>query len=174
MKAAQLLLLLVTVGVTAALNLQRLTLLKQEFEFDATLSQTPENKNVRYEHERQEKQLVVASNAPTFGYQNLIADWVFLQFLQYFGDDELRRSTGYDMSPNFFKAILKNDPYYLDFYIYLSGSTTLYAGLPEETVSLIDQAAEQLSPNQPPNAFYVWRYKGTDELLFLGDSESAV
>ncbi|NEP19886.1 MAG: hypothetical protein F6J97_23860, partial [Leptolyngbya sp. SIO4C1] len=42
------------------------------------------------------------------------------------------------------------------------------------TVSLIDQAAEQLSPNQPPNAFYVWRYKGTDELLFLGDSESAV
>ncbi|MGB7250575.1 MAG: hypothetical protein WBC73_16685 [Phormidesmis sp.] len=30
-----------------------------------------------------------------------------------------------------------------------------------------------MNPDIMPNSFYVWRYKGVDELLFLGDSQSA-
>ena len=37
-------------------------------------------------------------NLPSFGFDNLIADWTFLKFLQYFGDDEARDVTGYDLA----------------------------------------------------------------------------
>jgi hypothetical protein len=30
-----------------------------------------------------------------------------------------------------------------------------------------------LSPQDPPKSYYVWRYKATDELLFLGDAQAA-
>lgn len=110
---------------------------------------------------------------PTFGFSNLLADWVFLNFLQYFGDDEVREKTGYELSPEYFEVILSRDPYFLDGYFFLSGSTALYAGMPERSVALMNRSLEQLSPQVPPKSYYVWRYKGIDELLFLGDSKAA-
>jgi hypothetical protein len=110
---------------------------------------------------------------PTFGFSNLLADWVFLNFLQYFGDDEARAKTGYALSPEYFEIILNRNPYFLDGYFFLSGSTSLYAGMPERSVALMNQSLQRLSPQVPPKAYYAWRYKGVDELLFLGDSKAA-
>lgn len=110
---------------------------------------------------------------PTFGFSNLVADWVFLNFLQYFGDDEARTKTNYRLSPEYFDVILSRDPYFLDGYFFLSGSTSLYAGMPESSVAIMNKNLKQLAPHVPPQAYYVWRYKGTDELLFLGDSKAA-
>ncbi|MBW4487541.1 MAG: hypothetical protein KME12_07105 [Trichocoleus desertorum ATA4-8-CV12] len=110
---------------------------------------------------------------PTFGFSNLLADWVFLNFLQYFGDDEAREKTGYELSPEYFEVILSRDPYFLDGYFFLSSSTSLFAGMPERSVDIMNRSLQRLSPKVPPNAYYVWRYKGTDELLFLGDSKAA-
>ncbi|MBD1861218.1 MULTISPECIES: hypothetical protein [Trichocoleus] len=110
---------------------------------------------------------------PTFGFSNLLADWVFLNFLQYFGDDEAREKTGYELSPEYFEVVLSRDPYFLDGYFFLSGSTALYAAMPERSVALMNQGLKQLSPKAPPKSYYVWRYKGIDELLFLGDAKAA-
>jgi hypothetical protein len=110
---------------------------------------------------------------PTLGFSNLLADWVFLNFLQYFGDDDARAKTDYRLSPEYFEVILSRDPYFLDGYFFLSGSTSLYAGMPERSVALMDRSLQRLSPQVPPKAYYVWRYKGIDELLFLGDSKAA-
>lgn len=118
-------------------------------------------------------QLELYKNLPTFGFDNLVADWVFLNFLQYFGDDDVRNRTGYTLSPDYFESILNLDPYYRKFYLFLSSSTTLYAGQPERTVDLMNHALERLSPHIPPDSHYIWRYKGTDELLFLGDTQAA-
>jgi hypothetical protein len=110
---------------------------------------------------------------PSFGYGNLIADWVYINFLEYFGDEEARGKTGYSFSPEYFEVILGHDPRFLAAYLSLSTSTSLYAGLPERSIELMEQSLQFLSPKVPEKSYYIWRYKGIDELLFLGNSQAA-
>ena len=74
---------------------------------------------------------------PTLGFDNLIADWTFLRFLQYFGDQEARSQTGYQVNPDFFEVIVDRDPNFIKMYPYLSSTVTLYSGQPQKTISLI-------------------------------------
>jgi hypothetical protein len=117
--------------------------------------------------------LSLAQKMPTFGFNNLVANWTFLQFLQYFGDSEVRAQAGYDLSPEFFRVIIPKDPFYRYFYLFLSGSSSNYAGQPEHTIEIINQGLERLTPTLPPDSFYIWRYRGVDELLYLGDGKAA-
>ncbi|MEH1911716.1 MAG: hypothetical protein V7L05_32830 [Nostoc sp.] len=110
---------------------------------------------------------------PSFGYDNFIADLVYLNFSQYFGDDEVRDKTGYSLSPEYFEVILKRDPRFLAAYQSLSISTSLYAGMPERAIALSEKGLKSLSPWVPEKSYYVWRYKGVDELLFLGNAQAA-
>ncbi|NJN30034.1 MAG: hypothetical protein HC824_05975 [Synechococcales cyanobacterium RM1_1_8] len=120
-----------------------------------------------------QRNLAFLKQAPSFGFRNLIANWTFLQFLQYFGDDEARARTSYALSPDFFEVILDRDPYFLDGYFFLSASSSLYAGKPERAIAIINRNLPRLNPQLPPRAYYIWRYKAIDELLFLGDSAAA-
>ncbi|MCC5647747.1 hypothetical protein LC607_33530 [Nostoc sp. CHAB 5824] len=110
---------------------------------------------------------------PSFGYDNFIADLVYLSFLQYFGDDEVRNKTGYSLSPEYFEVILEHDPRFLAAYRGLSISTSLYAAMPERAIALSEKGLKSLSPSVPERSYYVWRYKGIDELLFLGNAQAA-
>lgn len=110
---------------------------------------------------------------PSFGYDNFIADLVYLNFLQYFGDDEVRDKTGYSLSPEYFEVILERDPRFLAAYRSLSISTSLYAAMPERAIALSEEGLKSLSPSVPEKSYYVWRYKGIDELLFLGNAQAA-
>ena len=117
--------------------------------------------------------LAFAQKMPTFGFNNLVGDWFFLRFLQYFGDSEARVKTNYSLSPEFFRVIIPRDPFYRYFYLFLSGSVSNFAALPEQSVALMAQGLERLSPTVPPDSFYIWRYRGVDELLYLGDGKAA-
>jgi hypothetical protein len=110
---------------------------------------------------------------PTLGFENAAADIGFIQFLQYFGDDELRQKTNYRLNFNFFDAVIAHDPYYKDFYFFLSSTTSVYAGNAELSVKLMNQGLAQMTEARAGNSYYVWHYKGIDELLFLGDSKVA-
>lgn len=110
---------------------------------------------------------------PSFGYSNLMADGVLLSFLQYFGDDEARDRTGYELSPKYFEIILERDPHFIESYIFMSNTLSLYAGLPEKSISLMDKGLKSLSPQAQPRSYYVWRYRAVDQLLFLGDGKAA-
>ncbi|MEA5582266.1 hypothetical protein VB620_13055 [Nodularia harveyana UHCC-0300] len=112
-------------------------------------------------------------NMPSFGYDNLFANWVYLSYLQYFGDDEARDKTGYRLTPEYFDVVLKQDPRFLDAYLSLSTGASIYAGMPERSIEIMDKALQSLSPGVPQRSYYAWRYKGIDELLFLGDTKSA-
>ena len=126
------------------------------------------------EDETAEKlRLNLLQRLPTFGFKNVVADWTFLNFLQYFGDELARAQIGYRLSPDYFEVIINQDPYFKDYYLFLSGSTTLYAGLPQRSVALMEKGLTYLQPDSPPDSFFVWRYKGVDELLFLADSQAA-
>ncbi|TVP61551.1 MAG: hypothetical protein EA343_13960 [Nodularia sp. (in: Bacteria)] len=110
---------------------------------------------------------------PSFGYDNLIANWVYLGYAQYFGDEEARAKTGYRLSPEYFEIILERDPRFLAAYLSLSTSVSMYAGMPERSIEIMERGLQSLSPWVPQRSYYIWRYKGIDELLFLGDTKAA-
>ena len=117
--------------------------------------------------------LTAAKKLPSLGFDNLIADWFFLNFLQYFGDVEVRKQTDYLVSPDFFKVIIDNDPRFFASYVFLSMSTSIYAAQPQLTVDLMEKGLSHMTFETPPEAAIVWRYKGVDELLFLGQPKAA-
>jgi len=129
--------------------------------------------NLKKELEQEKLRLEILRQTPTFGFKNIIADWVFISFLQYFGDEPARAATGYTLSPDYFEVIVDRDPKFLHIYPFLSTSISMYAARPEEAVSLMKKGLKSLAPKDPPKSYYVWRYKGIDELLFLGDSQAA-
>ncbi len=121
----------------------------------------------------EEVRLKFLKKIPTFGYDNLIANWIYLNFLQYFGDDQIRDLSGYGLSPQFFEVILERDPRFVNAYLALSTSGSMYAGMPEKSVKIMDKGLKSLSPWVPKDSYYIWRYKAVDELLFLGDTSAA-
>ena len=118
-------------------------------------------------------QLSALKKIPAMGFDNVVANWSFVQFLQYFGDDEARAQTGYDSSAKYLSTAIHHDPYFRNFYVFLSGSSTIFAGKPEETIRVMSEGLNRLYTHRAPDSYYIWRYKGTDELLFLNDSEAA-
>jgi len=122
---------------------------------------------------REKNRLQTLKTLPAFGFDALIADWTLLNFFDYFGDDALRNQTGYGLSPEYFKVILDRNPYFWEAYFFLSASTSLYAAKPEETIAILNDRLPLLTPTLPPQSYLLWRYKATDELLFLGDSTAA-
>lgn len=158
-------LILLCGSAIAALQLPLLRTLRQP--------QTASLASLERQSALEKQRLQVLRHLPTFGFDNLMADWVFLNFLQYFGDDEARAKTGYDLSPEYFEVIVRRDPRFVRGYLFLSQSTSLFAALPKRTIALMERGLTALTPQIPPNSYYVWRYKGIDELLFLGDAEAA-
>jgi hypothetical protein len=128
-----------------------------------------------YQQEAQQiaLKLKLLQRSPSFGFDNLIADSVFLQFLQYFGDSKARTQTGYELAPNFFQVIIPRDPCFLRSYLFLSVSSSIYAGRPDLTVALMNQGLKSLSPKFSPDSYTIWVFKANDELLFLNDYRAA-
>ena len=118
--------------------------------------------------------LQLLERLPTLGFDNLTADWTFLRFLQYFGDDGARQQTDYSLSNQYFEAIIDRDPLFTDIYHYLFTSVSLYNGQPEKAIALTDQALAAMSPEYPPQGYYIWRNKAIDEFLLLEDVDKAI
>jgi len=109
---------------------------------------------------------------PSFGLRNLLANYEFIRFLLYFGDEEIRH-TGYEQSPDLLEAVISKDPYFMDFYLFLSQSTTIYSGKPDKTIEIINEGLSLINGQYPADGYRIWRYKAIDELLFLGDITAA-
>jgi hypothetical protein len=109
---------------------------------------------------------------PALGFNNLVSDWVMLRFIQYLGDRNARKETGYSVAPEYLEAIVEQDPRFVRAYLIISPVSSMHAGRPERTVALMNKGLESLSPDID-DSYFVWLYKGIDELLFLGDTEAA-
>ena len=118
--------------------------------------------------------LQILSKIPSFGFDNLLADWIFLRFIQYQGDRQARSITGYSLNPKYFKAIVERDRRFLSAYFLLSPATSLFAASPEVSVELIEKGAKKISPQQFSRAYYLWFDKGRYEVLFLRDIPEAI
>ena len=124
------------------------------------------------QQEGEKIRLSFLKKSPTFGFDNLVADWTMLQFLQYFGDGKARDKTGYSLSSNYLDVISKNDPRFTLAYIIISPASSMFAGTPERTVELMNRGLKYITPEMD-SAHFVWLYKGVDEILFLGDLKKA-
>jgi len=147
----------------------------QQSRLQSTFNPSDESLSQQANQESQKlaAQLLLIENMPDFGFRNLVADWTFLTFLQYFGRNEHRQITGYGQSADFFDIIIDRDPYAYTPYIYLSSSISLFAGEPERSIKLQEIGLQSLSPSLPPRSYFIWRSKGIDEILFLDDYQAA-
>lgn len=128
---------------------------------------------VEREEELERTRLQLVKRMPTFGFDNLIANWAMLQFLQYFGDEPARNVIGYSLVPDYFRIILDRDPRFLTAYTYLGTSGTIYAAKPSETDEIMERGIQQLTPQVPQYSYFALRNKGINEILFLGDLKAA-
>ncbi|MGL5939431.1 MAG: hypothetical protein ACRC2S_03440 [Waterburya sp.] len=115
----------------------------------------------------------IRQKIPSFGFNNFIADLTFLKFVQYFGDGEARQVTGYSTVTEYFEDIVNRDPNFIQSHLVMSAANSLFAGRPDETVKLINQALNTVNPQAPNYPFLLWTYKAADETIFLGDLEAA-
>ncbi len=123
----------------------------------------------------QEKmRLQMLKQAPAFGFDNMLSNWVFLNFLQYYGDEPARDKTGFGLSPNYFDIITERDPRFTMAYLFLSGSVSYQLGQPERSIAMMQRGTQALSPKIDDAAFQVWRLKALDQLLLLGDIPGAI
>jgi hypothetical protein len=115
--------------------------------------------------------LNVISKLPSLGFSNLIANWVYLKFIQYFGDGNARDNIGYSLSSAYFTELVDRDPKFVEAMLKLDTSTSLFAGEPQTSVSLLNRALKSMPQkfiSIPSPPYYLWTFKGIDELLFLG------
>lgn len=145
----------------------------QQFNIERIQGEQPE-----HFYEQQEQQaalnLTILRNIPSSEFDNLLANWIFLRFIQYNGDRDARRETGHSLNPEFFRAVIERDPRFISSYFLLSPATTLFAASPEVSVEVIEKGIEEVSPEHFPRAYFLWLYKGVDEMLFLGDIPAAI
>ncbi|MGV0026725.1 hypothetical protein [Phormidesmis priestleyi] len=125
--------------------------------------------------ERQEAvRLDLLQKTPTFSYDNMVANWAFLNFLQYYGDDEARDKTGYSLSPKYFDLITRRDPRFVDIYLFLSGTLSYQLGKPQLSMEYLRRGTDALSPLIHPRSYTLWQYQALDQLLLLGDIPGAI
>ena len=135
------------------------------------LQKTTERQYLRQE-KLQANNLNIIDSSPSFGFDNLIADWMYLQFIQYFGDTDARKVTGYQLISDYFQEIVERDPRFEGAYMKLSTTNTIFAGKPKLTVELLRESLEHLPPTSE-RGYQLWVYKATDELLYLNDLQAA-
>ena len=68
-------------------------------------SDKPSINEIERQHEVIALRLQLLSRLPDFGFSNLMSNWIFLNFLQYFGDSAARDVMGYDLSPDFLRSL---------------------------------------------------------------------
>lgn len=117
-------------------------------------------------------QLKLLQKMPSLGFDNLLADWTFLNFIQYYGDATARDATDYSLLPDYYELVVKKDPRFVKAYFLLAPATTLFGGRPDVSVDLMNYGLNYITP-EIPLAYQVLMYKGIDELLFLGKTEEA-
>ncbi|GBL12353.1 hypothetical protein MSj_03869 [Microcystis aeruginosa Sj] len=165
--------LLKTLGLVAVIG--GLIIVTVEMQQEKVKNLTKEKlleRNYSQESTIENAQVELLKNMPAFGFDNMLANWSMLQFIQYYGDGDARKETGYGLSPDFMEIVAKNDPRFVRAYLMMSVPSSVNAGKPERTIEIMNKGLSKLTPDVT-DAYFIWLYKGVDELLFLGDIPAA-
>ncbi|TRU44840.1 MAG: hypothetical protein EWV49_08285 [Microcystis aeruginosa Ma_QC_Ch_20071001_S25] len=165
--------LLKTLGLIAVIGGLIMVIVEMQQEKVKTLTKEKLlERNYAQESRLENSQVQLFKNIPSFGFNNMLANWAMLQFIQYYGDEDARRETGYGLSPDFMEIVAKNDPKFVRAYLMMSVASSVNAGKPERTIEIMNKGLSKITPDVT-DAYFIWLYKGVDELLFLGDIPAA-
>jgi hypothetical protein len=165
--------LLKTLGLVAVIGGLIMVIVEMQQEKVKTLTKEKLlERNYSQESPIENAQVQLLKNIPAFGFDNMLANWSMLQFIQYYGDGDARKETGYGLSPDFMEIVAKNDPRFVRAYLMMSVASSVNAGKPERTIEIMNKGLSKLTPDVT-DAYFIWLYKGVDELLFLGDIPAA-
>jgi hypothetical protein len=123
--------------------------------------------------EERANRIAVLTKMPSFGFDNLIANTMLIDYMQYFGEENARNINGYSLGLDYFDLILTKDPKFYISYFFMSVTGNIYSAQPERSVAIMEKGFKSIDPRTPENSYYLWRLKGTDELLFLGNGKAA-
>lgn len=103
--------------------------------------------------------------ATTLGFRNLLADWYWLQYVQYFGDSDGRRSSGYGYAAAYLELITALNPQFLFAYTQANHAVAEAMGEPERAVRFLEAGARR-NPGRPdalamPGTWYLYRLAGS-------------
>jgi len=158
----------ICLGIFCVFSIVNLQFTQKKQVLDKTLT-----KDVYVKQEQSEAlKLSLLKKMPAFGFDNLIADLTMLGSLQYFGDSDARDATGYGISADYLEVIAENDPLFSRAYMVISPASSMFAGTPERTIEIMNKGLSKMSPDTT-DAYYVWLYKGVDEILFMGNLKAA-
>jgi hypothetical protein len=146
-------------------------------QYSVIVKKTGERNLLSYQTEDKNEaiQLSFVNKTPSIGFANIMSSWLYLKFIQYFGDTEARNKTGYALTNDYFTEIANRDPRFMDAFFRLDTAMSLFAASPQRSVELLKKVLESSPPKFitqiPP--YYLWRAKGNNELLFMGDAKAA-
>lgn len=144
------------------------------FQYSHYHSQLEGEDDINYarQEERLRASLAVQARLPALGFDNLVANWAFLQFIQYYGDNAARDLVGYSLSDDYFELIVDRDPRFHEANLLLSSATSLFGGRPDRSVELLGRSLKALPPHTL-GTYFTNTYRGVDQILFLGDMPGA-
>jgi hypothetical protein len=138
-----------------------------------TKQQLPTVTQIERDATEKANRIALLKKVPSFGFDNLVANMMLIDFLQYFGEENFRNHNGYGLGLEYFDLILEKDPRFYFAYFFLSITGNIYSGQPERSVAIMDKGFKSIDLRVPEGSYYLWRLKGTDELLFLGNGKAA-
>lgn len=121
---------------------------------------------------RKEQNFAIASTLEGIGFGNLAASWLWLEFIQYYGDTLSRRSEGYSLSYDYLKKITELDDQFLWAYRYISPAVAFSAGQPEKAEELILAGLEAMTPQTQPDGYRLHLDRAVNQFLLIGDAQA--
>jgi tetratricopeptide (TPR) repeat protein len=106
---------------------------------------------------------------PDFGNRDLVADFLWLRFIQYFGDSSVRAKSGYGLSYKYLKTITDRDPHFDNAYRIANLAVAYRMGRTDLADALL---AKGIQAN--PKSYLIWQTRGFLHFLYTGNIPKAV
>lgn len=121
---------------------------------------------------RKEQNFAIASGMKAIGFGDLAASWLWLEFVQYYGDTPRRRQEGYSLTYDYLEKITQLDEQFLGAYRYVSPAVAFSAGQPEQAQELLRKGVRAMEPHSQPQAYRLYLDMAVHAFLLLGDPEA--
>lgn len=121
---------------------------------------------------RKEQNFAIASTLDSLGYGSLAASWLWMEFIQYYGDTPARRREGYSLTYDYLDKITQLDDQFLRAYRYIAVTVGFSAGQPQLADQLMQRGLEAMTPQTQPEGYRLHLDRAVNYFLLLGDPEA--
>jgi tetratricopeptide (TPR) repeat protein len=127
------------------------------------------NTHTSQQNTREELALDALANLPAFGNRNLIGDFLWLRFAQYFGDTQARAKSGYSLNYRYLKTITDRNPHFENAYRIVNLAVAYRMGRTDLADALLVSGIQA-----NPNGYLIWQTRGFLHFLYTGNTAFAV